>query len=134
MSHTISRVYTDNAGLQFVYSETVTLGTAETNINAETIADASANRPILNFSADQSQLKSVMLKSTKNITLYTNDLSSGSPQDTIALVANVPKQWSLVADGIGACPFSADVDSLYASNASGGAAILDIRITFDPIA
>jgi hypothetical protein len=130
----IQRVYTDNAGTQFTYTETVPGSGDGPNIISESVATAQTNVPFLGFVADRSQLTSLMLHSTRNITLYTNDLSSGSPQDTIALVALVMKEWSLAKDGISACPFSNDVDSLYLTNASGGTAVFNLRMTSDPVA
>ena len=128
MAHKINRVYTDSAGLQTSYEETVP-GTAETNIIAESIADGVTDGAV-NFNADQSQLKSVLLVASVAMTLKTN--SSGSPQETIALAAGVPKIWSLAQDLIGTCPFSGDVTALFVTNASGGAGTLTVKTAHDP--
>jgi hypothetical protein len=73
---------------------------------------------------DVSALQSVVMISTKNVTLKTN--SSGAPDSTVVLVANEPKMWS--ADVGGTNPFvAADVTSIFIVNASGAAAA--VRIT-----
>jgi len=82
----------------------------------------------------RSQLKSLALISDQNITIYTNAASTGSPTDTISLVAGVPMTWTLATDtltagfGLVKCPISADVTAgIWVTNAAGSAANLKIR-------
>jgi hypothetical protein len=51
----------------------------------------------LTFTLDVSAAKSILLLSTKDVTLKTN--SSGSPAATVSLTANVPKIWSADVGG-----------------------------------
>ena len=52
-------------------------------------------------------LKGLWIQSTVAATLYTNDVSSGSPTNTIALTANTPVIW---VPGSGTQPLSSSVD------------------------
>lgn len=76
---------------------------------------------------DVSQLKSLFIKSDQDITIKTN--SSGSPTDTIDVVANIPLMWT--PDCGFDCPLSADVTGLYIANDSGSTATVQIRCLQD---
>lgn len=72
-------------------------------------------------------LKSFFAVSTQDVTIETNN--GAYPDDTIALKAGVPFWW---ADGNGQdCPFSADVASIFITNAGSAAAQVDIRVLYD---
>jgi hypothetical protein len=78
---------------------------------------------------DVSQMKTLFMSSTKDVTLETNDGSS--PAATVALKAGIPRVWSLASGETN--PFgSTDVTALYITNASGAAADIQIRIGVDP--
>lgn len=72
------------------------------------------------------KVKSLWFYSDKAVTLKTN--SSGSPVDTIVLAAGIPLVWNA---NLGANPFSADVTSLFVTNAAVSAAEMKIRILHD---
>lgn len=105
--------------------------------SVEKTADALAQYDITvaigatNFQAilgiDVSELEALYVNSTQDLTLKTN--SSGSPQETIALKANVPLQWQ--TGGYFAVPFAGDVTSFFFTNASGVEATVTIRILQD---
>jgi len=72
-------------------------------------------------------LKSIYLQSTQDVTIETND--GAAPDDTITLKAGVPFWW---ADGNGAGnPFTADVSTIFITNAGTTAAQVDIRVLYD---
>lgn len=86
----------------------------------------------LTYTADVSVMKSLMILSTKDVTLTTNDDADGSPGATVALTANIPKIWS--ADTGGTNPFGAvDVTSLFVRNGTDTvAALVTVINTYDP--
>lgn len=100
--------------------------------DAETNFDVAVNTGVTNqavaFTLDRSKAQVLFIVSTTAVTIKTND--SGSPTDTLALTAGVPKAWTL-NDGIDECPFTGDVTGLYVSNASGSQAIVSIRCAYD---
>jgi hypothetical protein len=72
-------------------------------------------------------LKSFFAVSTQDVTIETND--GAAPDDTITLKAGVPFWW---AEGNGAeNPFTADVASIFITNAGSAAAQVDIRVLYD---
>lgn len=84
-----------------------------------------------NLGIDISQLKAIMILSTKAITIKTND--SGSPADTIVLQANVPYLWYAgpTIDATDGNPFDADVTDFYIANASGATATVKVWVATD---
>ena len=70
---------------------------------------------------------SCYIYSTQNMTLKTN--SSGTPQETINLKANVPLIWN--TDSYGSNPFSGDITAMYVSNSSGTDGTLVMEILDD---
>lgn len=65
---------------------------------------------------DVEQLKVLHIQATADMTIKTN--SSGSPADTLTIVANKPLLWF---DGCGmVCPLDTDVTQLYVASADGG--------------
>jgi hypothetical protein len=93
----------------------------------ETVAIAATNF-LVGISIDASELEAIYINSTQDLTLKTN--SSGSPQETIPLKANVPLIW--FAGGYFAIPFAGDVTGFYFTNASGVQATVTIRLVQDP--
>lgn len=83
---------------------------------------------------DLSQLKALYLESDQDVTIETNQAggSSAAPDDVLTLSANVPKLWT-ISDGLDLCPLTADVDTLFVSNAGGEDAKLKIRGVQDPL-
>ncbi len=68
----------------------------------------------------------------QNIRVCTNDTHSGSPAETINLVAGVPLLWS-ASDPLAPNPFSTNVSTIYVTNVSGASATLHIRHVVDPV-
>jgi hypothetical protein len=78
------------------------------------------------MSVRQAGIKSIFILADANTTLKTN--SSGSPDDTIALVAGKPLNWTI--NDYTTCPITADITGLYATK-SGAAANLLVNILYD---
>ncbi len=81
----------------------------------------------INLVLDISQLKFIFITTDKALTLKTND--SGSPQETIALAADKTLIW--YAGCPWDIPFAGDVTAGFITNASGGAATLQVRGSAD---
>lgn len=80
------------------------------------------------FTCDQSELESFIMLSDKALTVKTND--SSMPDDTFTLVANQPVAWNSLNGTT--CPITADVTSIFVTNASGASARLQIWSLEDP--
>ncbi len=121
-----------NNGGQAINKSIAVSGGAETNID-ETIA-ASATNIAIEFTLDISQLKGLFLNSDRNITIKTN--SSGSPDNTFTLQANVPFAWVFgdpTLRDTGGTAVTVDVASIFVTNAdSVNAALVQIRSLTDP--
>jgi hypothetical protein len=101
--------------------------TSDSEINVDVvIASATTNGQIV-CAIDISELKSIVLNSTKDVTVKTNDGSS--PDDTFTLKANNPLVWN--SESPTANPFSADITDLYVTNASGADATVQVRALLD---
>lgn len=97
----------------------------------EPIADSTTNG-LIAFTLDVSQLKALFMMSDQDVLLETND--GTSPDDSFALKANEPVIWH--ANSPLPNPFASgtDVTGLYATNASGATAAVQIRALVDPTA
>lgn len=93
-----------------------------------TIPASSTNFSVTPFAFAIANVKSIWLKCNKAATLKTND--SGTPQDTIALAAGVPKVWNADMTS-GENPFSADITALFVTMADTAAAELELDIILD---
>lgn len=82
---------------------------------------------LVNIALDVDQIKAIFIKSTKDVTLETNDGSD--PDNTIALVANEPYVWH--TDSYFANLLTEDVTAIYLTNASGAAAVVSIEAVYD---
>lgn len=130
-THYRTTSYKDSSGATVMSKTETVAGNAEADFDQ--VVPIAANTHYA-FNLTRSQLKTLALLSDQNITIYTNDLSSGSPTDTIALVAGIPMCWTLGTDtltaglGLVKCPITADVTAgLYITNAAASAANLKIR-------
>lgn len=127
-SHSWEQTFQRGSDASASYTETVT-ASAEANVD-ETIGVDAANF-LINLAIDISALKSIYMLASKNMTIYTNDLSSGAPDHTISLVANVPYRWTTASPG--ASPFAgdaSDVTKIYVTGA-GASGTLKINILQD---
>lgn len=91
-----------------------------------TIADGATDQEIL-LAIDISATKLVVFKSTQAVTVKTN--SSGAPDDTLALTANIPMIWR--EGDYNAIFLSVDVSSIFVTNASGSDATLQVLAIID---
>ena len=123
ITHTITRVYKDQSTSAISLVESPT-GNSENNID-DTVAIA-ANHQI-HWAATQANLQSVCLYASGPVTVFTNNPSGSSPQDTIALAAGQTLIWTLAADLIGECPFSGNVTTIYVTNAGSGSVSFKLR-------
>lgn len=117
-THTITRTYKDQSSTALTKVESVT-GDKENNLSKTMSIGTNVN---LLWKCTRSKLKSLCIQVSTAATIYTNDASTGSPQDTIALLAGQTFIWTLAIDQLTAgpidCPFSNDVTSLYVTNAA----------------
>jgi hypothetical protein len=117
--HNILRQYKTPSGAAIQLAEAPS-GNAESNLNDS--APIAANHQYFR-TYTRSKLLSLCISASDAITIYTNNPSGSSPQDTIAIPA-APGQtliWTLAADGLSKCPFSADVTTVYVTNATAAA-------------
>ena len=123
IAHTITRSYKDQSSVITQLIETPT-GNAELNLDVQ--APNAANTQY-HMAFTRANLQSLLIYAAAAMTLYTNDTSGGTPQDTIPLVAGQVLVWTLATDLITHCPFSGNVTTLYVTNASGSAATFRVR-------
>jgi hypothetical protein len=93
----------------------------------ETIVSGATNQ-LVSLALDVSQIQSLILVSSRNVTLKTNNATT--PTNTINLVANVPYIWN--TDSYDTNKLTADVTSLFVTNSSGSDALLRISAVLDP--
>lgn len=93
----------------------------------ESIADGATDLEVA-FTLDISATKSFMIKADQAMTVKTND--SGSPTDTLSLLAGVPYIWH--ENSLGTFLLTGDVTALFVTNASGTAGTLTIEALSDP--
>lgn len=74
------------------------------------------------------RLRQLWVQADQALTLETN--SASSPTQTISLQANKPLHWE--TGGYFTNPLSADVNKIFATNGSGVATTLKIRVLMDP--
>ena len=124
-SHTITNTWT-NGGAPIAKS-VILAGGVEMNIE-ESIAGSSTDVQV-NCPIDVSALKSIYMVADKDLTIQTND--GGSPDNTIALKANVPFVWD-ASSGYFPNVLTVDVVALFVTNGTADAAALQIRTLSDP--
>ncbi len=120
------------AGSQSVAATTSYVGDSEPSL-VISIPDSSTNL-LLPWSLERGNgIVGLVILSDQAITLYTNAPSGGVPDDTIALIADVPWIWH--TGYYDAIPITADIlTNLYVTNASGSAAELQIEVLTDVLA
>jgi hypothetical protein len=112
-----------------VSGKVVYAGTGEAKVKGEVIADGATDQQVEIAFPVLSGLQLQYILSSQNLTLYVNDTSGGAPNATIALKAG--EAHIVTNGGYFANPITADVTVMYASNASGGNATLDIIALYD---
>ena len=123
-THTIE-VNWKGAGREIKTSKNYT-GNAQQSI-VESVPDSSADFFVA-FSLDVSEIKSIFILSSVDMTLETND--GATPIDTINLKAGKPYIWH--TDGYFTNLLTTDVTALYLTNASGGVATFELEVVTDP--
>lgn len=116
IQHTYATSIKDDAG-RTVASESA-VKTGDTEIEFETSVPGTGNDTVT-FEVDVSEVVAFYIVSDKALTMTEND--DGSPDLTVALVANVPYWWYT---GKGTNPFTVDVASLKFTNAGSVAAVV----------
>ncbi len=120
-THVVTRGYRDSSGSTISSTESPT-GNAESNLDIQ-IAASATNQHIL-FNITRSQLQSMCIEVDEILHIFTNDLSTGSPTDTINLIAGQNTIWTLATDLIAKCPISADITAgIYVTNPSSTLAV-----------
>lgn len=95
----------------------------------ESIPDATTDLAVA-FAAVRAKLQMFMMVSDRALTIETN--SASAPGNTFVLAANTPVIWYAGCGVAVTVMFAADITSLFATNASGGVALLQIRALIDP--
>ena len=93
----------------------------------EAVDDAETNKQFL-FAIDVSALKVFSMQTTQDMTVYTNDAGTGTPQETFTMLADQP---IIFETGIDSAIFAGDVTSFYVTNASGLDGQLNIIAAID---
>jgi len=93
----------------------------------EVVPDATTNKQLF-FAIDISALKVFSMQSTQDMTVYTNDAGTGTPQETFVLLADQP---IIFETGIDSAIFAGDVTSIYVTNASGTDGSLNVIAAID---
>lgn len=124
-SYNVSRAVVANSGTvskskQYTYSKIVEY--------SDSVSDGTTD-DLVDLAFALAQLKVVYLASDQAITIKTN--SSGAPQETINLLANVPLLWTEDDYQASSTLFAGDVTALYLTNGSGSAAAVEMRVLLD---
>jgi hypothetical protein len=99
--------------------------TGDTEDNREfTVAGTTTDQQVA-LAFTKTKLQAILISSDQTVTLYTNDLHSGTPQDTITITANKPFVW-YTGSGI-ANPFGGNVSTSYWSNAGASTATVKVK-------
>ena len=106
-----------------ITSNNVATGSLGVDVD-EAIAIAASDLDI-NVNFPVADMTGVVILSDQDLTLETND--GTVPVDTVVLVAGVTVIWF----GSGAAPFLTDVTSIFATNASGSIANLQLKVVYD---
>lgn len=93
-----------------------------------TVDAAEANKEV-SLDVDVSDLVSVYIRSDQDVTIYTNEASTGAPDETIELKADVPLDWQ--TDSPFTLPLLTDLTALFLTNAGTEQATVQIRLLFD---
>lgn len=134
-SHIVLRSYTPSSGVALKLQE-VPSGNAEINLNDPSLAVVANHQYHLAFTRANLQSLCLEVSSpsgtsvTGTVTVYTNNPSGSSPQDTIPLTLTAAGGqsliWTLATDLLTKCPFSADVTTIYVTNAATGPVVFNV--------
>lgn len=124
-SHTLTQTIDPSGGNAVTANKQYT-ATSQVRVK-EPVANGQTDRQIF-VSIKVAVVKSIIIKSTQNVTLETN--SGTTPSNTLNLLANVPYIWN--TDSYDALKLTVDVTSVFITNASGASADIDIDVIVDP--
>lgn len=113
--------YTQSPGAQVVSTSITLTANSQQNTDLQVNANSEARANVSIIKAD---IQSLLLYCDQSITLKTN--SSGSPQDTLNVQANVPYVWTVNTASIFACPFSNNVTAIFVNTA----AVVNVQSNF----
>lgn len=105
---TWSTSYTQSPGAQVISTSITLTGNTQENVDLNVNANSEVR---CNVSLTRDDLQSLLIYCDQSITLKTN--SSGAPQDTLNVLANVPYVWTVNTASIFACPFSNNVTAIF---------------------
>jgi hypothetical protein len=125
-THTMTRTWKGNGGSITLSGKTELVDSQENNLDQQ-VTNGTTDLSVA-YSLVRSKCTSLFIVSNADLTLKTN--SSGSPDDTYALLAGIPLAWD--EDNYLGLPFGADITTLYLTNASGQNATLKIRVLQHP--
>lgn len=121
-THVFTRACRDSSGVPITSTESI-VNDSELNFDG-TVAASSTNVEI-DWTVTVANLKSIAINCDQPVTIKTN--SSGSPQETITLIAGQVMIWTLATDGAGHVPFAGDVTKLFVTNVTTSIASFKIR-------
>lgn len=121
MQHSIILSYQTAAG-SLVGNQDIT---GDTELNSDVVLTASSTNIELDIAFTRAKVLALGLMCTAAATVKTN--SSGAPQETITLTADIPKVCASNADAL--VMFAGDVTKLYLTCSAGGT--FSIRILLD---
>ena len=126
-TYTLRWQLTGPSGVVNVEKELTAEGYAE--IPSVSIANGQTDKSVI-FTVDVSQTVAFEIVSDQDVTVETNSGTPGPTVDTIALKANIPYRWC--TNWYTAFKLTQDVvTGLFITNASGSAAILQVRHLYD---
>lgn len=123
-THNLTWTYADQSSVTLKRTIPVT-GNTEDNLHDAALAVAANHQYLRTYT--RANLLSLAFSASGPVTIYTNNPSGSSPQDTIPLTAGQVLMWSLTVDGLANCPFSNNVTTIYVTNAGAAAVSFDIR-------
>lgn len=127
VTHTRLTQYKDQSPNVITNSTEQIQGKSEINLD-QTVAiaaDVQLNPHAVSFI--HANLVGLCLSCDQPVTVYTNNPSGSSPQDTIPLVAGQVLSWTAAVEGLSLCPFSGNVTTIYVTNASSAIANFKLR-------
>jgi hypothetical protein len=136
VQHKIIRSYAPSSGIATLLNEFPT-GNAEINLTDSGLAVVANHQYAVAFTRANMQSLCIAVSTppgstavTGTVTVYTNAPSGGAPQDTIALTMTAAGGqalvWTLATDLIAKCPFSANVTTIYVTNAATGPVVFSL--------
>lgn len=126
-THTYGLTMVSNAGGLPLGGSATATGDQEISMDVPLVGEV-ANAQI-QLALTLSRVKGAFLVADRDVNVFVNAASTGSPAHTINLLANTPQAFWGVGDNV----FGAsNVTALYATNTSESDATLKIRVVYDP--